>query len=178
MVPLFVMRTKGPKPLQNEAVQKPNSPKPAMAEPKAQAPGNAPAGASPTEEFPISKVDNAEYGLSFQQITSEIAFLGMCHDSMPASTGDALSSEIPHAVDDSELDEPPEFLFVYSMQFVTINAKPIKSKFQKDQLLSISGAANTIPVAVIERTNNILKREEALVHVEECREAMVLELMR
>lgn len=58
-----VMRTKGPKPLQDEAVQKPSSPKPTTAEPKAQAPGNAPAGANPTsDEVPISEVDNAEYG--------------------------------------------------------------------------------------------------------------------
>ena len=174
-----VMRTKGPKPLQDEAVQKPSSPKPTTAEPKAHAPGNAPAGANPRDEAPISEVDNAEYGFSFQHVTSDIAFLGMCYDSMPASNGDALSSEIPHAVDDRELDEPPEFLFGYSMlQFVTLNANPIKSKFQRDQMLSISYAADTSPIAVIERTNNILKREEALTHVEECREAMILELMR
>ena len=83
-----VMRTKGPKRLQDEAV-----------------------GASPTEEFPISEVDHAEYGFSFQHVTSDIAFLHGCYDSMPVSTGDALSlalsSESPHAVDDSELDEPP-----------------------------------------------------------------------
>ena len=55
--------------------------------------------------------------------------------------------------------------------------KRFKPKLKHDEWLALSFASSTETIAVIERTSNILDRNEALLNVDKCREAMIQELM-
>ena len=82
------------------------------------------------------------------------------------------------------LYEAPELAFpAHIMQYVVLAGMHGNRRFRRDQhavfaFASFAQTSFAATTAVIERVNNILDRQEALNHVEGCREAMVLELLR
>ena len=77
------------------------------------------------------------------------------------------------------LNEPPELLLPGNMlTYVTLLTTRHSPKLNLNEWLCLSFASGAETTAVIERTNNILDRNEALLNVDLCREAMILELMR
>ena len=126
-----------------------------------------------------SQIDSPSYKFDYISLISDIAFLGTVHSGTPPNPEYPTLVDVPFSIDADELVEQPVFSFASTMaQFIILHGKQIQSKLSKDQMLSFVHTEGASPVAVIERTNNILNREEALLHVEECRESMILELMR
>ena len=127
----------------------------------------------------VPSENDLHYVFDFRDVMSNIAYLGMSYDPMPMCSGAVLCGDDSLVIDACELDEPPVFSFAASMtQFVTRNAKHLRARMSCDNLLSFVYQTSQETDPVIERVNNILTRSEALSHVDECRESMILELMR
>jgi hypothetical protein len=167
-----VLKTRGPKPLVDVVQHAPTeSPDDHAAETM------PPANEESTAMF--AEVDDSSYNYNFQCVTSDIAFLGTAHEPMPVSPGFITCGEFPSVVSTDELAEAPELLMPHNMlAYVTLAPKLGKFKVKHDEWLSLSFTSGSDTVAVIERTNNILDRNEALLNVDKCREAMIQELMR
>eukprot|EP00435_Cladocopium_sp_Y103_P059791 s677_g21.t1 len=97
---------------------------------------------------------------------------------MPVCPSHVTCGEFSNVVSTKDLEELPELLMPSHMLAFVRLPKRFKPKLKHDECLSFSFAAGTETVAVIERTNNILDRSEALLNVDKCREAMIQELMR
>eukprot|EP00435_Cladocopium_sp_Y103_P028975 s3195_g7.t1 len=101
--------------------------------------------------------------MSLRQVAPDVAHLGGSHEPDMANTNDK-TDEVLRTRGPKPLADGP---------------KHVSSESPVDNAAETSPTANDdSTVAVIERTNNILDRDEALLNVDKCREAMVLELMR
>ena len=170
-----VLRAKGPKPLQNTSHTNANS----EVDSPNQNDSNVPTSNDAANSlFVDADVDDARYDFEFQNVISDISFLGTFHDEMPASPGHVVCGEFSNFVSAEDLTEPPELLLPGNMlTYVTFPTRQ-SPKLNLNEWLCLSFASGADTTAVIERTNNILDRNEALLNVDLCREAMILELMR
>eukprot|EP00435_Cladocopium_sp_Y103_P050876 s894_g15.t1 len=167
-----VLRSRGPKPLQNVPQSNTNSESQNMQKDESEPTPNDAANTM------FADVDDKSYSFEFQNVTSDIAFRGTSHDAMPVCSGHVVCREFSSHVSAEELTEPPELLLPDSMlTYVTFPTRH-RPKLRSNEWLPLSFAAGTKTTAVIERTNNILDRNEALLNVDLCREAMILELTR
>ncbi|CAL1165400.1 unnamed protein product [Cladocopium goreaui] len=110
-----VLRAKGPKPLQNAPQINPNS--------EADSPnqdGNVPTSNEAASSL-FADADEASYDFQFQNVISDISFLGTFHDEMPACPGHVVCGEFSNFVSAEELTEPPELLLPGNMlTYVTL----------------------------------------------------------
>ena len=180
-----VLKTRSPKQIKNDnppdnpPVSTPLSPQAADASQPENAQAFALMDLAATSMPSVPSENDLHYVFDFRYVMSNIAYLGMSYDPMPMCSGSVLCGDDSFVTDACELDEPPVFSFAASMtQFVTRHAKHLRAKMSCDNLLSFVYQTSQETVSVIERVNNILTRSEALSHVDECRESMILELMR
>ena len=82
----------------------------------------------------------------------------------------------PELFTDIDLDEPIELCF-HGTAAQCLTNLPDKVP-EGCEVVYKCRAGDDEPEVVIERTHNVLTREEALMHVEECREAILKELQR
>ena len=122
--------------------------------------------------------DEVSYNFDYMSIVKEPTFLGTTYvTNCPHATSSEPDMETVMSA--SELDEPPQIAFPAFMSHLILlgpNANPIM--FDDDHMLVFTYQTGQPAQAVIERVNNVLTRDEALTHVEECKEAMLLELGR
>eukprot|EP00435_Cladocopium_sp_Y103_P067560 s366_g30.t1 len=104
-----VLRSRGPKPLQNGPQPSANFKNQNMEKDESEPTSND--AANPM----FADVDDSSYSFEFQNATSDIAFLRTFNDAMPACSGHVVCGEFSSHVSAEELTEPPELLLPDSM---------------------------------------------------------------
>ena len=123
--------------------------------------------------------DARPYDFAFMSVVSDEAFHGTAYDSDRLHAIQDVNVVSTLIVHPDNLYEAPELAFpAHLMQYVVLAGMHGNRRFRRDQHAVFAFASFAATTAVIERVNNILDRQEALNHVEECREAMMLELLR
>jgi hypothetical protein len=123
--------------------------------------------------------DARPYEFDFMSVVSNEAFHGTSYDSdhLHGIQDVALADNL--IVHPDSLNELPELSFpAHMLQYVVLASMHGNRRFRRDEHAVFSFASFAATTAVIERVNNILDRQEALDHVDECREAMMMELLR
>eukprot|EP00435_Cladocopium_sp_Y103_P051132 s594_g15.t1 len=167
-----VLRAKGPKPLKDVSQPNTNTESENLLKDENVPTSNEAAGSM------FADVDDESYNFNYQSVVSDISFLGTFHDVMPDCPSHVACGEFSSFVSAEELTEPPNLLLSSNMLAYVTFPMCQRPKLDSNEWLCLSFAAGADTTAVIERTNNILDRDEALRNVDLCREAMILELMR
>ena len=102
--------------------------------------------------------------------------LAMTFDTHPPDPWHYLVGGVPESIDIANDNEPVEMAFHAN---VARYVPGFENKIGDDcELVYKFNSESNEPEVVIERTHNVLTREEALMHVDECREAILRELQR
>lgn len=122
--------------------------------------------------------DEEPYSFDYMSITKQPEFLGTTYVSnCPYVSSSGIDANT--IVDPDELDEPRQFQIPAPLSKCMVMPFASHHAFvNPDHRIVFTYQVGQATNAVIERVNNIFTRDEALQHVDQCKDAMLLELMR